>query len=152
MASISFVKSATDVCRKQINLCCRAFCTTSAKSQESGLKERRKKPFPVLDGTIDKLEDNYAKNLEKTKELISKYDAVLGKSMAGGGEKAILRHVKQNKKLLATDRVKLLLDDMNEFLELSPIAGHAMEYGDVARAGLITGIHVHSIHPPLPTY
>jgi len=59
----------------------------------------------------------------------------------GGGEKAILRHTKQHKKLLPTERISLLLDRPDEFLELSPIAGHAMEYGDVPKASVITGTY-----------
>jgi len=136
----SLVKTTREVCRKQVLSYCRVFVSPSRKYQESGLKERRKKPFPVIDGTVDKSSKNFNQNQDTAGKLIAKYGEILVKSKAGGGEKAILRHTKQNKKLLATDRVKLLLDDMDEFLELSPIAGHGMEYGDVARAGLITGM------------
>lgn len=119
--------------------CSRTLSTTALKCQESSPKEQRKKPFPVIDGEVDTTSTNFTRNLDVSTKLLSKYEEVLTKSKAGGGEKAILRHVKQNKKLLPMDRVRLLLDNVEDFLELSPIAGHAMEYGDVARAGVITG-------------
>ncbi|NWX22612.1 MCCB carboxylase, partial [Aegotheles bennettii] len=57
----------------------------------------------------------------------------------GGGENAILRHTQRNKKLFVRERLKLLLDD-ESFLELSPLAGLDMPYGDVPAAGCLCGI------------
>ncbi|NWW78771.1 MCCB carboxylase, partial [Climacteris rufus] len=57
----------------------------------------------------------------------------------GGGEKAILRHTQRNQKLFVRERLRLLLD-AGEFLELSPLAGLEMPYGDVPAAGCLTGI------------
>ncbi|NXS60344.1 MCCB carboxylase, partial [Brachypteracias leptosomus] len=57
----------------------------------------------------------------------------------GGGEKAIWRHTQRNKKLFVRERLKLLLDD-ESFLELSPLAGLNLPYGDVPAAGCLTGI------------
>ncbi|NXD10317.1 MCCB carboxylase, partial [Nothocercus nigrocapillus] len=57
----------------------------------------------------------------------------------GGGENAILRHTQRNKKLFVRERLKMLLDD-ESFLELSPLAGLNMPYGDVPAAGCLTGI------------
>ncbi|KFR15573.1 hypothetical protein N306_13108, partial [Opisthocomus hoazin] len=57
----------------------------------------------------------------------------------GGGENAILRHTQRNKKLFVRERLKLLLDD-ESFLELSPLAGLNLPYGDVPAAGCLTGI------------
>lgn len=56
----------------------------------------------------------------------------------GGGENAIIRHTKRNKKLLVRDRLRLLLDD-EDFLELSPFAGLDLPYGDIPSAGCLTG-------------
>ena len=58
--------------------------------------------------------------------------------MKGGGENAIARHTKRNKKLLVRDRLRLLLDD-DDFLELSPFAGLGLPYGDIPSAGCLTG-------------
>ncbi|NXT76318.1 MCCB carboxylase, partial [Zapornia atra] len=57
----------------------------------------------------------------------------------GGGDSAILRHTQRNKKLFVRERLKLLLDD-ESFLELSPLAGLSLPYGDVPAAGCLTGI------------
>ncbi|NXJ10874.1 MCCB carboxylase, partial [Odontophorus gujanensis] len=57
----------------------------------------------------------------------------------GGGENAISRHTQRNKKLFVRERLKLLLD-AEPFLELSPLAGLSMPYGDVPAAGCLTGI------------
>lgn len=116
----------------------RTLFVSSSKQQQQ--PERRKKPFPVIDGSVDTSDKNFLKNLEISKSVEAKYVDILSKSHAGGGEKAIARHVKQHRKLLAEDRVKLLLDDYNDFFELSSIAGHGMEYGDIARAGILGGI------------
>ncbi|XP_063748398.1 methylcrotonoyl-coenzyme A carboxylase 2 isoform X3 [Eleginops maclovinus] len=61
------------------------------------------------------------------------------KAMKGGGEKAIARHTQRNRKLLVRDRLRLLLDD-EDFLELSPLAGLGLPYGDIPAAGCLTGI------------
>lgn len=50
----------------------------------------------------------------------------------------ILSHTQRKKKLLVHERLKLLLDD-ESFLELSPLAGFDMPYGDVPAGGCITG-------------
>ena len=43
---------------------------------------------------------------------------------------------------MVSDRLKQMLDKdtADQFLELSPLCGMAMEYGDIPRAGLITGM------------
>ena len=56
-----------------------------------------------------------------------------------GGEKAVIRHKARNK-LLARERIDLLLDPGSPFLELSALAGHGMYGGGVAAGGIITGI------------
>ncbi|NXU59224.1 MCCB carboxylase, partial [Turnix velox] len=65
---------------------------------------------------------------------------LLEKVSRGGGESAILRHTQRNKKLFVRQRLKLLLDDDEPFLELSPLAGLGLPYGDVPAAGCLTGV------------
>jgi 3-methylcrotonyl-CoA carboxylase beta subunit len=63
----------------------------------------------------------------------------LAKAAAGGGETARARHVARGK-LLPRERVQMLLDPGTPFLELAPLAAHAM-YGEEAPcAGLIAGV------------
>jgi 3-methylcrotonyl-CoA carboxylase beta subunit len=57
----------------------------------------------------------------------------------GGTEGTRLRHTARGK-LLPRDRVRRLIDPGSPFLELSPLAAHKLYGGDVAGAGIITGI------------
>lgn len=63
--------------------------------------------------------------------------------LKGGSEKAVKKHTSVGK-LLARDRINLLLDKQTAFLELSPLAAHDMYEGNIHSAGIITGIG--SIH------
>jgi len=58
----------------------------------------------------------------------------------GGGPKAVERHTSKGK-LLARERIDLLLDPGSPFLELSQLAGHAL-YGkeEVPAGGIVTGV------------
>lgn len=67
-----------------------------------------------------------------------RYSELLEKVKKGGGENAILRHTQRNKKLFVRERLRLLLDH-EDFLELSPLAGLDMPYGDVPAAACLTG-------------
>ncbi len=75
---------------------------------------------------------NIAKLLERHSDLVAK-------SVNGGGDRYVKRH-KERGKLLARERIELLLDQDSPFLELSPIAG----YGTTFHIGgsIITGIGV----------
>ena len=60
--------------------------------------------------------------------------------LTGGGTSAILRHTQRNKKMLARDRIKHLVDGDYPMLEVGMFAGLGMEYGDICNAGLIVVI------------
>ncbi len=59
----------------------------------------------------------------------------------GGGEEAVRRH-RERGKLLARERIDLLVDPGSPFLELSPLAAWDMYEGDAPSAGIVTGIGV----------
>jgi len=73
--------------------------------------------------------------LAKLEEL----DAEHAKAVAGGGEKYIERHHARGK-LLARERIELLVDEGSAFLELSPLAGWGSDF--TVGASLVTGIGV----------
>ncbi|RSN55905.1 acetyl-CoA carboxylase carboxyltransferase subunit [Actinomadura sp. WAC 06369] len=73
--------------------------------------------------------------LEKLAEL----DAEHAKALAGGGEKYVERHRRRGK-LLARDRIELLLDRDSPFLELSPLAAWGSDFP--VGASVVTGIGV----------
>ncbi|MBM3571328.1 MAG: methylcrotonoyl-CoA carboxylase, partial [Alphaproteobacteria bacterium] len=57
----------------------------------------------------------------------------------GGGDEARAKHLSRGK-LLPRERVRALLDVGSPFLELSQLAAWSMYGGDIAAAGIITGI------------
>ena len=101
--------------------------------------QKRSKPFPVLDLQEEISPETIQDNKNAYQTYTQKFEEILKISNAGGGEKAIARHVKQHRKLLPRDRINLLLDNEKEFLELSTIAGYKMEYDDVPKASVLTG-------------
>ncbi|WP_084960580.1 acyl-CoA carboxylase subunit beta [Thermoactinospora rubra] len=66
-------------------------------------------------------------------------EAELRKAVAGGGEKYVERHRKRGK-LLARERIELLVDPDSPFLELSPLAAWGTEFP--VGASVVTGIGV----------
>ncbi|MEJ1248286.1 carboxyl transferase domain-containing protein [Denitratimonas tolerans] len=64
---------------------------------------------------------------------------LVAKIAQGGGEKARARHVGRGK-LLVRDRIDALLDPGSPFLEIAPLAGHALYEDAVPCAGLVAGI------------
>ena len=73
--------------------------------------------------------------LEKVEQL----HAAQAEAVAGGGEKYNARHKKRGK-LLARERIELLLDPGSAFLELSPLAGWGSDF--TVGASVVTGIGV----------
>ena len=89
--------------------------------------------------TLDTDRANSRDNAEAMKGLVADLRAKLDVAMQGGSEEARARHVTRGK-LLARERINLLLDPGTPFLELSALAAHGMYGGDVHSASLITGI------------
>jgi 3-methylcrotonyl-CoA carboxylase beta subunit len=89
--------------------------------------------------TLDTESREFADNTEAMKGLVADLRAKLEAAMQGGSEEARTRHVTRGK-LLARERINLLLDPGTPFLELSPLAAHGMYGGDVHSASVITGI------------
>ena len=93
----------------------------------------------VLTSALDVTSTEYADHRRQMLERIAELDAELAKSVAGGGEKYTERHRKRGK-MLARERIELLLDPDTPFLELSPLAGWGSDY--TVGASLVTGIGV----------
>jgi 3-methylcrotonyl-CoA carboxylase beta subunit len=93
----------------------------------------------VLASAVDPGSEEFARNTAAMKIVVADLRAKLDTAMQGGSEEARARHVARGK-LLARDRVNLLLDPGTPFLELSPLAGYELYGGDVHSASLITGI------------
>src|SRR6266487_624108 len=93
----------------------------------------------ALASAIDPQSADFARNTEAMKALVADLRAKLDAAMQGGSEEARARHAARGK-LLARERINLLLDPGTPFLELSPLAAYGMYGGDVHSASLITGI------------
>src|SRR5258708_27661824 len=70
---------------------------------------------------------------------LEQLDAEHVKALQGGGEKYVARHHKRGK-LLARERIELLVDPDSPFLELSPLAAWGTDFP--VGASVITGIGV----------
>jgi 3-methylcrotonyl-CoA carboxylase beta subunit len=95
--------------------------------------------MPVLETKLNARTADFQANVAAMQTLVDHLRGEVAKSAAGGGEAARAKHVARGK-LPPRERVQMLLDPGTPFLELSPLAAHAMYDGTAPCAGLITGI------------
>ncbi|MGD0492220.1 MAG: carboxyl transferase domain-containing protein [Steroidobacteraceae bacterium] len=88
---------------------------------------------------IDVRSAEFAANNAAMRSLVAELKSMLERNALGGSEAARAKHV-QAGKLLVRERVDALLDAGSAFLELSPLAAHAVYDDDLPGAGLVTGI------------
>src|SRR5215468_2616379 len=93
----------------------------------------------ALASAIDPQSADFARNAEAMKALVADLRAKLDAAMQGGSEEARARHAARGK-LLARERINLLLDPGTPFLELSPLAAYGLYGGDVHSASVVTGV------------
>jgi acetyl-CoA carboxylase carboxyltransferase component len=94
---------------------------------------------PRIASQLDTASAEYARSRERMRELVGRLKEEIERAAQGGGAAAVERH-RARGKLLARERIELLLDPGASFLELSPLAAHGL-YGDEApAAGIVTGI------------
>jgi len=93
----------------------------------------------VLPSTVDRLAPGYGEAYENSLRQLAALAAELAKARAGGGPKYVERH-RGRGKLLARERIELLLDRDSAFLELSPLAAWGSDY--TVGASLVSGIGV----------
>ena len=95
--------------------------------------------MPVLTSTTDPGSELYRSNRHALLELLDAHDEQVALAVGGGGERYVARH-RARGKLLARERIELLLDPDTPFLELSPLAAYGSEFN--VGAVIITGIGV----------
>ncbi|XP_071952216.1 biotin-dependent 3-methylcrotonyl-coenzyme A carboxylase beta1 subunit-like [Antedon mediterranea] len=95
--------------------------------------------FKVIDGEIDQSNSSFVKNRENSNMLEESYRNILSVVYGGGGARGMKQHTEVNKKMFVRDRLRCLLDD-EDFLELSPLAGQGMIYGDIPASGMVNVI------------
>src|SRR5205809_3076737 len=92
-----------------------------------------------LHSTIDPKSCEFARNADVMRGLVAELREKLNQVAGGGGEVARARHTARGK-MLARERVDLLVDPGTAILELSPLAAYGLYGGDVHSASIITGI------------
>jgi acetyl-CoA carboxylase carboxyltransferase component len=93
----------------------------------------------IYNSTVDVRGSDFAANREAMLEKLAELETEVTKATAGGGEKYVERH-RARGKLLARERIELLIDEDSPFLELSPLAAWGSDYH--VGASVITGIGV----------
>src|ERR1700709_2639093 len=92
-----------------------------------------------LHSTIDPKSADFARNAEVMRGLVADLREKLKVVSGGGGETSRARHTSRGK-MLARQRVDLLVDPGTAFLELSPLAAYDLYGGDVHSASIGTGV------------
>ncbi|GAB2654242.1 carboxyl transferase domain-containing protein [Gordonia jinhuaensis] len=93
----------------------------------------------TLRSVIDRESAEYRAAQETMISKLADLDEELAGALAGGGEKKIERHRRRGK-LLARERIELLIDEDSAFLELCPLAGYGSDFQ--VGASVVTGIGV----------
>jgi 3-methylcrotonyl-CoA carboxylase beta subunit len=88
---------------------------------------------------IDASSREFADNKAAMQALVENLREVLRRNAAGGSAAARDKHTRAGK-LLARERIEVLLDAGSPFLELSALAAHGVYGEELPGAGLITGI------------
>lgn len=95
--------------------------------------------MPVIKTKIDRSSDDFKKNTANHMELAEGLKEVDDYVMQGGPERSRKKHLSRGK-LMVRERVKLLLDEDTDFLELGRQAAWQVYSDDVPSAGIVTGI------------
>ncbi|MCK1317118.1 carboxyl transferase domain-containing protein, partial [Bradyrhizobium sp. 23] len=92
-----------------------------------------------LHSSIDTSSSDFARNSEAMRTLVADLREKLSQVAGGGGEVSRNRHTSRGK-MLARERVDLLVDPGTAFMELSPLAAYGLYGGDVHSASVVTGV------------
>lgn len=93
----------------------------------------------VLETRVDRTSETYAMNRKGMLEYLHALREQEALAIAGGGEKYVRRH-RERGKLLARERIELLLDQDSPFLELSAMAAWGTEFA--VGASVVSGVGV----------
>ncbi len=101
--------------------------------------------MPVIKTKVDRSSDDFKKNMEAHLSLADNLREVNDYVMQGGPERSRERHLSRGK-LLVRDRIRGLLDEGSDFLEVGRQAAWQVYSDDVPCAGIVTGIgRIHGI-------
>ncbi|MEO6457076.1 MAG: carboxyl transferase domain-containing protein [Chloroflexia bacterium] len=95
--------------------------------------------MPLIPTHVQTTSEQYRSNYAAMKSLVADLNRRLDVVRIGGGPDAVARHHSRNK-MLARERIDLLLDNGSPFLEFSALAAWEMYDRDAPAAGIVTGI------------
>ncbi len=93
----------------------------------------------VLETKLNARSAEFQANAAAMRVVVDDLALQVAAAAQGGGERPRQKHLSRGK-LLPRDRVQMLLDPGTPFLEIAPLAAHAMYNGDAPCAGVIAGI------------
>jgi 3-methylcrotonyl-CoA carboxylase beta subunit len=95
--------------------------------------------MPRITSRVDQQSQEYRDNERAMRALSEDLKREVGRAARGGSKAAVDKH-RAAGKLSARERIRVLLDTGSPFLEFSQLAAHGMYGGDIACAGIVTGI------------
>jgi 3-methylcrotonyl-CoA carboxylase beta subunit len=95
--------------------------------------------MPRLSTRVDVHSEEFRDNARSMEALAADLRREAERAAQGGSKAAVQKHLAAGK-LTARERIRVLLDTGSPFLELSQLAAHGMYSGDIACAGIVTGI------------
>lgn len=95
----------------------------------------------TLESKIDTNSDEFKRNKEEFLKVLNEYKDILKEIKKGGSERAVERHKKRGK-LLARERIDMLVDPNTPFMELSPLAAYGLYNNEFPSSGVVTGVGV----------
>jgi 3-methylcrotonyl-CoA carboxylase beta subunit len=100
---------------------------------------RDKREMPRLSTRVDVHSEEFRDNERAMRALAADLRREVDRIAQGGSKAAVEKH-RTAGKLTARERIRVLLDTGSPFLELSQLAAHGLYGGDIASAGIITGV------------
>jgi acetyl-CoA carboxylase carboxyltransferase component len=97
--------------------------------------------FKQLGTSVDRTSDEYQKNFQFSQTLLNTYYKRLKDTTHHKNEKAIKKHQERGK-LLARERIGLLIDSKTPFIEFSALAAYGQYNNDFPSAGIVSGIGI----------
>ena len=95
--------------------------------------------MPRIVSRVDVHSSEFRDNAAAMRALVAELNAEVARVARGGSRAATEKH-RAAGKLTARERIRVLLDTGSPFLEFSQLAAHGLYGGDIACAGIITGI------------
>ena len=95
--------------------------------------------MPVLVSELETASADFRRRLSEMEPLLNELRTKVSEARQGGGEERNARHKKRGK-LLARERINMLIDPGSDFLELGQLAANGMYSGDIHSAGIVAGV------------